>query len=419
MRVTVTPLPLSGTIDAIPSKSYAHRYLICAALADGRSVIECGRFSDDILATVRCISALGASVDCLPGRFAVYPPANGGLRATAEFDCGESGSTLRFLAPVVSAVGGGTFRMSGRLADRPMDALNKALAEHGATVDKRGNSLVYGGKMTGGEFRIPGDVSSQFISGLLMALPLVGGERVKVTTPLSSAPYVDITADAMSRFGVRVRRGDCFFEVSPDAHYKKADLAVPGDWSNAAFWLASGVKVAGLDPDDAQGDRAILDILSRMGADVRTDADGIEAVFPDGSNGIELDAENIPDLAPVAAVLAARAKGVTRIYNAARLREKESDRISSISAMLTAFGTEHSVTGDGLVIYGRGGRLKGGCTVDSLNDHRIVMAAAVGAVYADGPVVIDGAEAVAKSYPCFWDDYKKLGGKIDVQYAGR
>ncbi len=418
MRVTVDPRPLSGTADAIPSKSYAHRYLICAALADGVSNIKCDRFSDDILATVRCISALGASVDCLTGAFSVYPPPEGGLRAAAELDCGESGSTLRFLAPVVSAVGGGTFRMSGRLACRPMDPLNRALAGHGVTAVRRGNSLTYSGAMTGGEFAVPGDVSSQFISGLLMALPLVGGGSVKLTTPLSSAPYVDVTLDAMRRFGVKVRRRDGVLEVPAGAHYHSADLSVPGDWSNAAFWLASGVKVRGLDPDDAQGDKAILGLLRQFGAIAEDDGEGIAVRGLDGLRGVDIDAGDIPDAVPVLRVPAARASGVTRIYNAARLRMKESDRIETVSRMLTAFGAEHTATDDGLVIYGRGGALKG-CTVDGANDHRIVMAAAVGASFADGPVKIEGAEAVNKSYPGFWKDYEKLGGKIYVEHAGR
>lgn len=414
MRAVIHPRRLSGTVKALPSKSYAHRYLICASLADGISEISCDRFSDDILATIRCISALGARINCLIGRFEVIPRENGCYVKGAELDCGESGSTLRFLAPVVSAVGGGSFIMGGRLAARPMDALNRALSDHGVTVRKEGNVLAYLGKMTGGEFLIPGDISSQFVSGLLMALPLVGGGEVRLTSPLSSAPYVDITVDAMRTFGVEVRREGEAFTVSPGSKYAGVKTAVPGDWSNAAFWLASGVRVTGLDMRDAQGDKAITGLISRFGGTVVSDSDGVIACDLEDLNGTEIDADDIPDAVPMISVLAGTARGTTRIYNAARLRAKESDRIESVSNMLTAFGVPHEVTRDGLIIHGRNGRLSGGCVIDSANDHRIAMAAAVGAGYADGDVTVTGAEAVAKSYPGFWDDYKELGGEIDV-----
>ena len=421
MKVTVSSGQIGGTMPAVPSKSYAHRYLICAAFADGESVIRADRTSADIEATARCLRAMGSEISYSGGEYIVKPAniAGKGNNVFPVLDCGESGSTLRFLVPAVCALGGGTFVLSGRLAERPMGPLDDALAPHGSSVHREDNKLTYSGKLTGGEFAVAGDVSSQFISGLLMALPLCGGGRVRLTAPLASAPYVDITIDAMRSFGVQVIRGDGYYEVTAGQKYSPSDIAVPGDWSNAAFWLAAGVKVTGLDPADAQGDKALLGVLYAMGADASFGADGGCLVSGlDSLRGCEIDAGDIPDAVPVLAVLAATAKGTTRIYNAARLRAKESDRIESVSAMLTSFGAENRQTPDGILITGRAGRLCG-CEVDSANDHRIAMAAAVGASYVDGAVVITGAEAVGKSYPDFWNDYQKLGGKIDVEHTGR
>ena len=419
MKVTVTPAKLSGKIAAIPSKSYAHRFLICAALSDGCCEIWADRTSADIEATARCLCAMGADITRRGGVYAVSPASGEKTEVLPALDCGESGSTLRFLAPIASALGGGTFTMSGRLAERPMDPLNAALCAHGMTVKKSGNTVTYSGKLTGGEFLIPGDVSSQYISGLLMALPLCGGGEVRLTSPLASAPYVDITVDAMRAFGVSVGRGEGRYTVAPGQKYRRCDPCVPGDWSNAAFWLISGAAVTGLDLNDAQGDKAILDRLADMGAKADFSSDGACCIDGlDRLHGCEIDAGDIPDAVPALAVAAARAKGETRIFNAARLRAKESDRIATVCAMLTAFGVQNRATDDGIVITGRAVALLS-CTVDAANDHRIAMAAAVGASFADGPVYITGAEAVNKSYPDFWDDYKKLGGQIDVEHAGQ
>ncbi len=411
MNVTIKPAPISGVIDAIPSKSYAHRYLICAALASlSESIIDVGNASRDIEATAQCLSELGASVDINCGTYRVKPIASS--KELPVLHCCESGSTLRFLAPVAAALGGGSFIMEGRLASRPMDELLSCLAEHGVEFKKEDNILTVSGKMTGGEFKIAGNVSSQYVSGILFALPLCGGGRVTLTTELESRPYVTMTIEAMAEFGVNVIEDEKGFIVDSDQRYTSSTARVPGDWSNAAFWLACGVGVKGITVACAQGDRAFLDVMTEMGAAIDY-RDNIWITDPSTLHGCDIDAKDIPDLVPIMSVLAARANGVTRIYNASRLRIKESDRIETTSAMLTAFGIKNEQTDDGLIIYGENKPFRS-CAVDCANDHRIAMSAAIASIYAEGEVTLVGAEAVNKSYPAFFEDYKKLGGIINV-----
>lgn len=411
MNVTIKPAHLSGTIDAISSKSYAHRYLICAALAEqGESVVEIGSASRDIEASAICLNELGADVVNENGTYRVSPISQ--MKKQPTLHCCESGSTLRFLAPVAAALGGGRFIMEGRLGSRPMDELLCVLAEHGVKTENDGKTLTVSGNMTGGEFKIAGNVSSQYISGLLFALPICGGGRVTLTTELESRPYVTMTIEAMAKFGVNVIEDENGFTVAADQKYYCANAKVPGDWSNAAFWLACGVGVKGLTAACAQGDRAFLDVMCKMGAAIDY-RDRTWIADPYALHGCDIDAKDIPDLVPIMSILASRANGVTRIYNASRLRAKESDRIETTSAMLTALGVKNEQTDDGLLIYGEK-RLFKSCAIDCANDHRIAMSAAIAAVYAEGDVTLVGAQAVNKSYPAFFEDYKKLGGVINV-----
>ncbi|MBQ5970741.1 MAG: 3-phosphoshikimate 1-carboxyvinyltransferase [Clostridia bacterium] len=409
MTVTLTNAPLSWTVDAIASKSAAHRMLICAALADGPSVLSLNATSEDIHATLRCLCALGATItadgDCLT----VTPPAQ--YPEEADFDCGESGSTLRFLVPIAAALGiKASFTGRGRLPQRPMQPLLDALRSHGVAVAD-GVPLRISGKLRPGVFTVPGNISSQFITGLLLALPLCGGESLlRVQGSLESRPYVDLTMQALSRFGVMIPEKANSFDI-PAARYRHGNFIVEGDWSNAAFWLCAGVAVRGLDMTSVQGDRRVLDCLRAFGATVDA-ADGAVRADCGGLHGCEINAADIPDLVPVLAVLAAAATGRTRIVGAARLRLKESDRIAATAAMLTALGGTVQETDDGLLIDGRP-TLAGG-TVDGAGDHRIVMAAAVAAQRCAGPVTICGAEAVNKSYPSFFTDYQKCGGQVHV-----
>lgn len=392
MRQTIHPGVLSGTVAAIGSKSMAHRLMICAALAGGETEVLCPGTSKDIEATRACLTAM----------------KQGGV-----LPCGESGSTLRFLLPVVAALGlEAEFHMEGRLPQRPLAPLDEQLEAHGAALCRpRPNILQCCGKLTPGSYILPGNVSSQYISGLLFALPLLDGpSTLTVTGTLESAPYVQMTLAALKQFGVAITQNGPVFEIPACTYHGPAQATVEGDWSNASFWLCAGaigqpVTVTGLEPDSLQGDRAIAALLQRFGAEVSTHGSTV-TVRPGQLRGIEIDATAIPDLVPVLAVVAAAASGTTRIYNAGRLRLKESDRLVSVRQMLETLGADVQELADSLVISG-GTPLTGG-TVDSCNDHRIAMAAAIAAILCRGPVTVLGAEAVEKSYPTFWKDYEKL-----------
>lgn len=409
MERTLLPCRIGGTVPAISSKSQAHRLFICAALADRPTTLHCADSSADIEATIRCLTALGARFSRVDGT--VYPIAL--PQADTELNCGESGSTLRFLLPLVGAFGvSASFRLHGRLSERPLSPLWEQMQEHGCHLTRpAADTLHCEGRLRGGDFRLPGNVSSQFISGLLLALPLTGeSSNIMLTSPLESAPYVDMTLAALRRFSVMPEVCETGWRFLGSQKYQSCGSAtVEGDWSNAAFWLCAGaiserIKVTGLNPDSPQGDRAVVSILKRFGAAVTQQADAV-TVAPGALRGIELDARNIPDLVPPLAVVAACAEGTTHIYGAQRLRIKESDRLQSVAGALRALGASVELLEDGLRI--RGAALHGGC-VDSCNDHRIAMLAAIAASVCSDPVVLRGAEAVEKSYPRFWEDYHKL-----------
>lgn len=408
MNLTLYPHQIGGEIRAIASKSQAHRLLICAAFADQPTKIVCSELSQDIEATAKCLCALGAHIDYCGDTFTVYPldfP-----KADAILDCGESGSTLRFLLPVVAALGvSADFVMHGRLPERPLSPLWELLAENGISFSRPNpNTLHMEGKLRAGHYSIAGNVSSQFISGLLFAFPLTGRESdIMLTSKLESAPYVDLTVSALKRFGVDTERTKQGFHIAAGQHYRSCErITVEGDWSNAAFWLCSGaicapITVSGLDQNSAQGDRRIVEILERFGARVEYLPQGIR-VSPQELHGIEIDASDIPDLVPPIALVASCARGTTRIYGAQRLRIKESDRLQSVSQALKSIGGHVMVTEDGLLI--EGSALLGG-HVDSENDHRIAMMSAIASTVCKGTVELDGAEAVKKSYPRFWEDF--------------
>ncbi len=394
MTKTLQPQTLSGHIPAIPSKSAAHRLLICGALASPPVDIPCRGTSKDIEATRACLAAMKG--DCI-------------------LPCGESGSTLRFLLPVVTALGlDGAFYMEGRLPRRPMEPLWGELMAHGAKLSRpTENTIAFSGKLEPGDYTLPGNVSSQFISGLLLALPLLDApSTLTVTGKVESEPYIAMTEDALKTFGVSVTREGNVWHI-PSAAYKSPGLVeVEGDWSNGAFWLCadalgSAVTMTGLDETSLQGDRKVLEILRAMGAEVKKEEHEI-TVLPGALHGVEVDAAQIPDLVPVLAVTAAFAQGKTRICNAGRLRLKESDRIASVCAMIRALGGRAEELPDGLEIWGGG--LTGG-TVDSCGDHRIAMAAAVAATACKEQVTVLHPEVVEKSYPGFWEDFKQLQGR--------
>lgn len=416
MNAVITPGKLAGTVRVPASKSAAHRALIGAALADRPTVLHIDALNRDIEATMDCLRALGAGIETREGALRVTPIAWAGaatppLREEAEapviLDCGESGSTLRFLMPVACALGArARFVGRGRLPERPNAALAEALREHGAAVDSDLLPMNLSGPISGGRWALPGDVSSQYVTGLLFALPLLDGDsELFLTTKLASAAYVDMTLDTLRRFGIEIVPTDSGWRVPGGQRYRSpGELRVEGDWSAAAFWLAANalgadIRAEGLSDATAQGDRAILHLLGQA----------------------EIDAEHVPDLVPALAVAAASLPQRTVITGAARLRLKESDRLTTTAALLHALGHRCKVTGDGLVIDGGPPEP---CeapirTVDGANDHRIVMAAAVAAAFADRPVRVTGVEAVEKSYPGFFRDFKALGGQCHVEYPGQ
>lgn len=387
MNVTITPGLLRGAITPPPSKSQAHRLLIAAALADGESRIEHLADSQDIQATRRCMAALKAPGEDLP-----------------VLDCGESGSTLRFLIPVALALrGGGRFTGRGRLMERPQKPYFDLFDEKGIAYRQEDGVLTVQGRLTPGTFALPGDVSSQFVTGLLYALPLLEGDsRITLTTPLESRGYVDMTLEALERFGIRAECPDGrTLRVPGGQTYRPCRAAVESDYSQAAFYYAANglggqVEILGLNPRSAQGDRCIVPYHMQLC----------------GPGEAELDVSQCPDLVPPLAAHAALRQGITRIVNAARLRIKESDRLTAVTQVLTALGADVVEGADRLTITGQPEGLAGGVTVDSHNDHRIAMMAAVAATRCAAPVTIIGAECVAKSYPDFWEDYERLGGQI-------
>ena len=413
MNAVVFPGARTGSVSVPSSKSRAHRLLICAALSAEPCTVVCGTLSEDILATIRCLRALGAGIDIGPeGRLRVSPlTVSPGEKL---LPCGESGSTLRFLLPVVGALGQrAVFRREGRLSQRPLAPLDAELTDHGMRLESSGSDLHCSGQLRPGGYSLPGNVSSQYISGLLMALPLLDADsELEVTGPVESSGYIDMTLDALSLAGAAPRiSGDRYLIPGGIRFAMPPETVTEGDWSGAAFFLCmgamspAGVTVTGLDPGSRQGDRAVLDVLRGFGASVDVSDGGI-TVRRMRLTGQTVDARMIPDLIPAVASLAASAEGETRIEHAERLRLKESDRLATTAAMIRSLGGHAEETSDGLIIKGRPS-MSGG-TADAFGDHRIAMAAAVAACACRGPVTVTGAECVSKSYPGFWEDLERL-----------
>lgn len=414
MDLQITPKKLSGAVTPPSSKSQAHRLLIAAALSGGISVIHGLADSQDIRATRRCLSAMCAGMEDLPdGTLRVHGLGNGIVIAPpyALLDCGESGSTLRFLIPVALLVqGGASFTGRGRLMERPLKPYEDLFREKGVAWKLEDHILtVNGGRgydalaLDSGAYRLPGNVSSQFFTGLLFTLPLLNGDSTLMsTTPLESRDYLEMTRQALAAAGVTTRWADENTLCVPGGQvYQPFTATVEADWSQAGFWYAadfldSQVEIRGLDPASAQGDKVVSELYWKLAR----------------PGDAEIDVSGCPDLLPPLAVMAAVRSGTTRFTNAARLRMKESDRLSTITAALTALGAEVHEEPDRLIIVGKPS-LPGG-TVDSANDHRIAMMAAIAATGCTGPVTIRGAECVQKSYPDFWEVYRSLGGDIHV-----
>lgn len=411
MTITINPAKLTGTVTPPPSKSQAHRALIAAALADGESVIHNLAMSQDIQATLRCLEELGASFAWEEGQLSVLGMGANAMSpmrrmAYPRLDCGESGSTLRFLIPIALAVrGGGVFTGRGRLMERPQQPYFDLFQQKGIFFEQKDGVLTVQGRLTPGEYALPGNVSSQFFTGLLFALPLLDGPSVlRPTTPLESEDYIHMTLQTMAQFGVEF---PVALSLPPQYHpqgnqvYRPAEVTVEADWSQAAFWYAARflggeVELRGLTEPSFQGDSCILWQLAALR----------------GGGELDLDVSGCPDLVPPLAVMAAlRTEQTTRLTNAARLRLKESDRLAAVTAVLNALGADVTEGEDHLVIHGKK-TLEGGVTVDSWGDHRIAMMTAVAATRCRQPVTLTGAESVNKSYPDFWEEYQRLGGHV-------
>lgn len=407
MEKTVLPGSLQGTIAVIPSKSASHRAVMLAAMAQGETLLSPLQRSRDIEATLACARALDLRLE------------QSGPLPLRMLDCGESGSTLRFFIPL-ALDGRGPVRLTGhgRLMQRPLDVYESLFRPRGVRWALEGDRLTVEGQLQSGEYALRGDVSSQFITGLLLALPRVPGDSViRITTALESRAYVDLTRRIQAAFGIRSTWQDEHTLLIPGGQQAVSPgrFTVEGDWSHAAFYLVAGaigqagpVTLTGLDMGSTQGDRAIVPILRGMGADIRESADGLTA-FPSKLHSATVDVGQTPDLVPALAVAMAAARGESRITGAARLRIKESDRLSAMRAALCAAGADVTELEDGLII--RGGRPLRAAAIDGCNDHRIVMAMAVASALSSGPLTISDAQAVSKSAPRFWEEFTSLGGQ--------
>lgn len=395
MDITIYPQKLHGEIAAIPSKSQAHRLLICAAFSDQPTDLICPATNQDIEATAGCLQALGAKITRTENGYTVIPVSK--LPETALLNCGESGSTLRFMLPIAGALGvKTTFLMAGRLPNRPLSPLWEEMERNGCKLSRPTHDTIFlEGKLEAGNYTISGSVSSQYITGLLYAMALL--ERpchLEITGKVESKPYIDMTRQALSDFGIKTD-GNAVSGSRP--FHSPGRISVEGDWSNGAFFFAAKslgntLDISGLSNSSCQGDRACVDILKEL-----------------KSKNAVIDAADIPDLVPILAVVAGAYHGAV-FKNIARLRLKESDRVATVAAMINALGGSASYDDNTLIIYP--GTYKS-CTIDAASDHRIAMSAAIAATVSQGPVTIIGAQCVAKSYPSFWDEYKRLGGSYE------
>lgn len=424
--VRILPAALTGQVNIPSSKSMGHREIICAGLAEGVSIVDNISMSKDIEATCRCLTALGVQIEqipsCYEGRTALKITGFGQLKACqSSADCGESGSTLRFFIPLMALLNNAmTLIGHGKLVSRPMqayyDIFNEQKLEY--TTNNGELPLTINGRLRPGKYTLPGDVSSQYVSGLLFALPLLEGDsELVITSPLESSSYVDLTLSCLRKYGITIENQQHqVYKIKGGQKYQAQNSAVEGDWSQAAFWLVGGclgseLTLKGMDMASLQGDKAVLSIMQKMNCQLQLAADLKAAVSE--PQGTVIDASNCPDIIPVLTVLAAVSKGTTKIINAARLRIKECDRLAAMTRELNKLGADITELEDGLIINGRIS-LRGGADVDAWNDHRVAMSLAIAALKCQEPIVLTGAESVQKSYPEFWQDYQQVGGRIEV-----
>ncbi|HEY5561003.1 MAG TPA: 3-phosphoshikimate 1-carboxyvinyltransferase [Clostridiaceae bacterium] len=425
-RVKVSCRSISGIIKIPSSKSLSHRAIIAASIGEGTSKIGNITYSEDIEATITSLEAFGVSIEKNDDN--LFIKGNGDIFELTEdtetpikVNCGESGSTLRFLIPLAALTGRRVIlNRRGRLRERPIDPFLKIFDEQNIYYDNLGESLILEGRLKPGEYKVPGNISSQFITGLLFALPLLEeNSKIIITTELESKSYVDLTLDVLKTFSINiVNKNYKEFKINGRQHYKAKDIIVEGDFSQAAFFLAAGVlsegdktvTVTGINTNSHQGDMVIVDLIKKMGGRLEVNEDSIKA-YPSKLKGITMDASECPDLVPIMAVLGALSEGTTEIVNAGRLRMKESDRLKAIAKELNNIGAKVLEKEDGLHIEGKS-NLEGG-SVDSWKDHRIAMAMAVASLKAKEPIIISNSQAVNKSYPEYFKDFSTLGGIVE------
>ncbi|MCD7732208.1 MAG: 3-phosphoshikimate 1-carboxyvinyltransferase [Oscillospiraceae bacterium] len=411
MTRELIPGERTGSVLIPASKSQAHRAVILAALGNHDVEITCKGISNDIIATADCMNSAGANIEIQDNKIHVSSVSS---QHSSTFECGESGSTLRFLIPVFGALGvEGEFIPKGRLIDRPLSPLDEVLTAHGMSISKTETTIRISGKLTSGEYEIPGDVSSQYITGLLLALPLLEGDStLRVTGVLQSKGYITMTEELLRKSGIEYNHtGDTYYIKGSQKPDLSECFTVEGDYSNAAFYFCmgalsdDGITVTGLNPDSTQGDKEAIEVLKEMGADIAIDGNSV-TVRKGSLKGVTIDASQIPDLIPTLCVVASVCEGETRVINAERLRIKESDRIASTCALINNLGGNASELPNGIVITGVR-NLTGGM-VDSCNDHRIAMSAAVASCASTGKVTVLDSMCVRKSYPDFWEDFSTL-----------
>ena len=416
MNIRIYPGKLTGKVSAVSSKSDAHRILICSALSNNVTKVNIEKISKDIQVTIDCLKALGSQISNKESVYTITPIWDN-INRNVVLDCCESGSILRFLFPLATHLCDSVeFIGQGRLPHRPMDIMVSLLSEHGCSFDNDSLPIKAEGKITSGKFVLPGNVSSQYVTGLLFVLPLLNGDsEISFSTPVESQGYIDMTIKTLKLFNIKIEKTNRGYFIQGCQKYVSPEKTeVEGDWSSAAFWIGSGainstICCENLLEDSLQGDKEIIELVKRFGGTVSYKENYI--INPSKLNGIDIDASNIPDLVPILSVIACYAEGKTHIYNASRLRFKESDRLSAITDNLGRLGIKIEEDEDSLTIYGA---TPTGGIVSGYNDHRIVMSMAILASMAAEPIIIEGAEAVDKSYPEFFEDYKALGGKFDV-----
>ena len=428
MKIKIKPNTLNGTIQIPPSKSYSHRAVIAAALAENskKSKIDNLKFSVDITTTTDIMENWGAKINREESSLEII--GNGGKVVTKDkyVQCNESGSTIRFLIPIgITNENELIFDGKGKLVDRPLDSYYRIFDEQEIFYKNENGKLPLEvkGKLKAGNYEIDGNISSQFITGLLYALPLLDGDsKLIINKNLESKGYIDLTIEILKLAGIKIKNNDYkSFEIKGNQKYKPFDYTVEGDYSQVAFWIVAGIISANRDNEikclhvnksSLQGDREIVEIVERMGANLEIFDDYV-IVKPSKTKGTVIDISQCPDIAPILTVLAALSEGETRIINGERLRIKESDRITSIKTELNKLGANVAEKGDNLIIQGVQG-FTGGVTVSAWNDHRIAMSLAVASSRCEKEIILEEAESVRKSYPHFWDDFVKMGGEIEI-----